>query len=521
MSEKILLVDDDFNLLDSFQRRLKEEFVVSTSLNGQEGLETIKVAGPFAVIISDLRMPGMDGVQFLSRVRELAPDSVRMLLTGHADLQTAIEAVNRGNIFRLLTKPCPPDSLRAALAAGVNQYRLVINERERVRKEKASLTEQLFQAQKMEALGRLAGGIAHDFNNFLTIINTTSQLALMDAEGDARWRENFKSIQKAGEGAANLTRQLLAFSRREALEVKIFDLNHLLRELAKILHRIIGEDIEIKMRLDKNLGWMKADPGQIEQVILNLVVNARDAMPSGGEIILETANTELDQPYGWDHTGVVPGSYVMLAVSDTGTGMTREVQKRIFEPFFTTKEKGKGTGLGLSIVDGIVRQSDGRIGVYSQPGQGTTFKICFPRVESPRQESKKKIEATGLPSGGGTILLVEDEEEVRKLAGAILRQHGFRVLEAAHGGDALQVIGHHPEPIQLLLTDVVMPEMNGSELACRLKYVFPKMKVLYMSGYADSGILPEGVSENGNSFLPKPFSLEGLIGKVRGILQEA
>ena len=290
MNEKVLFVDDDSNLLASYQRQLRGQYTVDTSSDGELGLETISRQGPYAIVISDYRMPGMDGVQFLSRVRGMSPDSVRMLFTGYADLQTAIEAVNKGNIFRLLTKPCPSDTLTCALAAGVDQYRLMIAERERAEKEKASLEEQLHHSQKMEAIGRLAGGIAHDFNNFLTVINTTSQLALMELKSCDPSREKFESIQKAGERAANLTGQLLAFSRRQVVEMRVLDLNTLLRELEKMLVRLIGEDIELNLVLDKNLGRVQADPGHIGQVILNLVVNARDAMPSGGKIFIETAN---------------------------------------------------------------------------------------------------------------------------------------------------------------------------------------------------------------------------------------
>jgi len=518
MSEKILFVDDDSNLLASYQRQLRSHYAVDTSSNGQQGLEAISRQGPYAIVVSDYRMPGMDGVQFLSRVRELAPDSVRMLLTGYADLQTAIEAVNRGNIFRLLTKPCPSDTLTCALAAGAEQYRLMIAERERVEKEKAFLEEQLRQAQKMEAIGSLAGGVAHDFNNFLTVINTTSQLALMELKSCDPSREKFESIQKVGERAATLTQQLLAFSRRQVVEMKILDLNTLLRELEKMLVRLIGEDIELKLVLDKNLGKVHADPGQIGQVILNLVVNARDAMPSGGKLTIETVNKELNSEYVFPQAGQTPGRYVMLSVSDTGMGMTPEIQEKIFEAFFTTKEKGKGTGLGLSIVYGIMKQSRGDIKVYSKPGQGTTFKIYLPRVDEPMEKAGGKVLKEGLPGGQETILVVEDEEEVRKLAVAILRKQGYRILETSPGRDAFLIWEQCKEQVHLLLTDVVMPGLNGPELARRLKYFYPEMKVLYMSGYPDYVIFQPGMLDHGMFFLQKPFSVEGLVGKVREVL---
>ena len=328
-----------------------------------------------------------------------------------------------------------------------------------------------------------------------------------------------ESIQKAGERAANLTRQLLAFSRRQVVEMKVIDLNTLLQELGKMLVRVIGEDIELSTVLAKDLGRVKADPGQIEQVILNLVVNAKDAMPSGGKLTIETANVELDREYTHTHFVVKPGRYVMLSVSDTGVGMSPEVRERVFEPFFTTKEKGKGTGLGLSTVYGVVKQSGGYIWVYSEPGRGSTFKIYLPQVDEPLEEEiRKKIVKGGLPGGKETILVAEDEEEVRKLAVDILRKQGYRILEAPHGGDAFLICEQGKEPVDLLLTDVVMPGLNGPDLARRLKYFYPEMKVLFMSGYTDNTIFQQGVLDHGMFFLQKPFSVEGLVGKVREVL---
>jgi signal transduction histidine kinase len=518
MSEKILWVDDDENLLASYRRQLRNKFPVMTAAGGEQGLRIIGAEGPFAVIVSDFRMPGMDGVQFLSKAREAAPDSVRMLLTGYADLQTAIDAVNQGNIFRLLTKPCAPDVLLAALTAGITQYRLIISERERAEKERASLEEQLRHAQKMESIGRLAGGVAHDFNNFLTVINTTSQLALMELEDGDPWREKFESIEKAGERAANLTRQLLAFSSRHAVEMKVIDANALIKGLNKMLLRVIGEDIEFRTVLAEDLGRIKVDPGQVEQAILNLVVNARDAMPSGGTLVLETANTELDEKGTHPPLSLKPGAYVTLSVKDTGMGITPEIQEKIFEPFFTTKEKGKGTGLGLSIVYGIVKQSGGGIEVQSKPGQGTAFKLYLPRADGPLEGPKKEAVREGLPRGTETVLVAEDDDGVRRLAADILRKQGYRVIEASSGGEALGILGPNRESIHLLLTDVVMPEVSGPELARRLAYFYPEMKVLYMSGYGDHGIFQNGLLDRGKFFLQKPFSVESLTAKVRQVL---
>ena len=384
--------------------------------------------------------------------------------------------------------------------------------------EQKKLEAQFLQAQKMEAVGRLAGGVAHDFNNLLTVINSHSQLALLELREWDPLRERFDSIQKAGERAANLTRQLLAFSRRQVVEMKVLDLNALLRDLEKMLHRVIGEDIELETSPGAGLGRVKADPGQIEQAILNLVVNARDAMPSGGKLTIETGNEEVDPVFAAKHMGLKPGRYVRLSVSDTGIGMPPEVKERLFEPFFTTKEKGKGTGLGLSTVYGAVKQSGGEIWIYSEPGLGTTVKIYLPEVEEPLEAAKRKPAGEKMPRGQETILVVEDEDEVRKLAVGILFRQGYRVLEASHGGDALLMMEQNREPIQLLLTDVVMPGINGPDFARRMKFVYPDLKVLYMSGYADNIIFQHGILDQAMAFLQKPFSIERLTGKVREVL---
>jgi PAS domain S-box-containing protein len=394
-----------------------------------------------------------------------------------------------------------------------------ISELKRAEEEMRALEEQFRQSQKMEAIGRLGGGIAHDFNNLLTIIKGYSQLSLLDLkESDPLWG-NIQEIQKATQRATDLTRQLLAFSRRQILDLKVLDLNTLLRELDKMLRRIIGEDIELVTLLSGDLGRVKIDPGQIEQVIFNLAVNARDAMPSGGKLIIETANVELDKEYANAHIGVVPGRYVRLSVSDTGFGMSREVREKVFEPFFTTKDKGKGTGLGLSTVYGIVKQSSGNIWVYSEPGHGTTFKIYLPRVEEELDTLQGQDETESSSRGSETVLLVEDEPLVRDLAHRILSQQGYKVLEAANGEEALRVVQEHiGEKIHLLLTDVVMPQMGGKELADQLKLLRPDVKVLYTSGYTDDAIVHHGVLEPGTHFLQKPFSPKTLSHKVREVL---
>jgi PAS domain S-box-containing protein len=395
-----------------------------------------------------------------------------------------------------------------------------ITELKRAEEEKAVLQEQLRQSQKVEAVGCLAGGIAHDFNNLLTVIKGYSQLSSIELKEGDPLRGNIDEIQNATDRAASLTRQLLAFSRRQVMEMKILDLNTLLRDLEKMLRRVIGEDIEMVIQLAEDLGRVRADVGQIEQVIMNLAVNGRDAMPNGGKLTIETANVELDEFYARSHVDVKPGHYVMFSVSDTGVGMTPEVRERIFEPFFTTKEKGKGTGLGLSTSYGIVKQSEGDIWVYSVQGKGTTFKIYLPRVNEPLEEIRKEVLKEELPRGNETILIVEDEEEVRKLAGKILERQGYRILEASQGDDALRISERHGGPIDLILVDVIMPGMSCSELAKHLKSPHPKMKVLYMSGYTDNAIVRHGVLEKGVNYIQKPFTMEGLARKVREVLDK-
>ncbi len=371
--------------------------------------------------------------------------------------------------------------------------------------EQKKLEAQFLQAQKMEAVGRLAGGVAHDFNNLLTVINSHSQLALLELKEWDPLREKFESILKAGERAANLTRQLLAFSRRQVVEMKVIDLNHLLRDLEKMLHRVIGEDIKLETSLTAGLGRVKADPGQIEQAILNLVVNARDAMPTGGKLTIETGNEEVDQEFAGKHMGLKPGRYVRLSVSDTGIGMPPEVRERLFEPFFTTKEKGKGTGLGLSTVYGAVKQSRGEILIYSEPGFGTTAKIYLPAIDEPLETAAKKTGGERMPRGSETILVVEDEDEVRKLAQGILSRQGYRVLDASHGGDALLMLEQTREPVQLLLTDVVMPGINGPDFARRMKLLYPESEGPLYVWLRGQHHLPAGNSGSGHGIFAEAF----------------
>ncbi|MEW6377711.1 MAG: PAS domain S-box protein [Thermodesulfobacteriota bacterium] len=381
------------------------------------------------------------------------------------------------------------------------------------------LEDQFLQSQKMETVGRLAGGIAHDLNNLLTVLSGYSQLTLLGLKENDPVRGNIEEIKKATDRATDLTHRLLAFSRRQVLDMKVVDLNMIVRGLERMLRRVIGEDIELNIILADDPGQVKTDPGQIEQVIMNLAVNARDAMPKGGKLTIETANVELDEDYTRSHIGIAPGRYVMLSMSDTGVGMTPEVRERIFEPFFTTKEEGKGTGLGLSTVYGIVKQSGGNIWVYSEPGQGTTFKIYLPSVDEEAEALPSRNESGKLPKGTETVLLVEDEPSVRELAARVLRQQGYTVLEATNGNEAMCIArGHMKEKIHLLLSDVVMPQMGGKELVKQFKSLHPEIKVLFISGYTDIAITHNSGFKPGATFLQKPFSPTELVKKVRNVL---
>jgi PAS domain S-box-containing protein len=386
--------------------------------------------------------------------------------------------------------------------------------------ERRALEAQLVQAQKMEAVGQLAGGIAHDFNNVLSVIVSYADLIGEDARHEGRPCADIEEIRKAALRASDLTRQLLAFSRRQVLAPQVLDLRRTIDGMEKMLRRLLGANIELTVLSSHDLGNVLCDPNQVEQVIMNLAVNARDAMPEGGELTIEMSNEELDSEYVETHHDVGSGAYVMLAVTDTGTGIDAETQARIFEPFFTTKERGKGTGLGLATVFGIVKQSGGRILVYSEPGSGTTFKLYFPKVDGVAVEPRPSLVQVAPTGGTETILLVEDDDQVRSIASNVLRRSGYVVLVAANGGEALLICEKHGAPIHLLLTDVVLPRMNGRQLADRLRVLRPAMRVLFMSGYPDDAVLQHGILESGVAYLQKPLSPASLTRKVREVLSE-
>ncbi len=385
--------------------------------------------------------------------------------------------------------------------------------------DKKRLEAQLFQSQKMEAIGRLAGGVAHDFNNLLTVITGYAEITLMKVDKDSSLIGDIEEIKKASKRAATLTNQLLAFSRKQMIQPVVLNINRAIAEMDKMLRRLIGEDVDLATILEPELWRVKFDPGQLDQVVMNLVVNAKDAMPKGGKLTIETVNVDLDEVYARQHgIKLKPGPFVVLAVSDTGMGIDEKTQFNIFEPFFTTKEKGKGTGLGLSTVYGIVKQNGGYIWIYSEPGQGTTFKIYLPKTEEEIAFAEEEQKQPKNLEGSETILLAEDDDSARKLIRSTLQEYGYWVLETQDGKEALQLVEHHKGPIHLLLTDVVMPGMSGRELAERLQPRQPKMKVLYMSGYTDNAIVHHGVLESGTPFIHKPFPPKALVSKVRKVL---
>jgi len=385
--------------------------------------------------------------------------------------------------------------------------------------ERKHLEAQLMQSQRLESVGRLAGGVAHDFNNLLTAIMGNTELARDSLPANHPARADMDEIAKSSQRAAELTHQLLAFARKQIIESHVIDLNRLILEMDKLLRRLIGEHIELIVLAESGLWQIRADRGQIEQIVVNLAVNARDAMPGGGTLTIETRNVRLDHDYAHRHISVNPGCYVMLAISDTGTGMDEEIQDQIFEPFFTTKAPGRGTGLGLATCYGIVKQHGGTIWPYSEPGHGSTFKIYLPRVDAPAEDHRLPIAGDDLPYGTETILLAEDEPSVRMLAARVLRAQGYTIVEAEHGDAALELAhAWQGAPFDLLLTDVVMPRMSGKTLSERIQTLYPASKVLFISGYTDSAIVHHGQLDPGIVFLQKPFSPAALARKVREVL---
>jgi len=507
---RILQVEDnpgDVELIHHSLRRggLDLETVVVDNL---AEVERLMDREKFDAIICDYNLPQCDGLEVLALIRKRDRDIPFLLVSGSLGEEKAIEALKQGATDYILKDRLP--RIHMALVRAVTEAR----ERSRAR----ALEAQFIQAQKMEAVGRLAGGIAHDFNNMLTVINGYSELLLSQMDDKDVRRKDVEEIHQAGQRAAGLTRQLLAFSRRQIIQPKVLNLNELIEGLDRMLSRLIGEDVKLQLRLDHQIYPIQGDAGQIEQVVVNLVVNARDAMPKGGKIVIETLNADLDEAFTAAHPDLHPGPHAMLLVSDTGTGMSAEVKSHLFEPFFTTKDLGKGTGLGLSTVLGIVQQSGGSVKVSSEPGWGTTFRIYFPRISQSAAPHLPSAPLAAAGRGRETILLAEDTETVRRLTRAVLEGEGYKVIVAEDGVEALKVAGNHAGPIDLLLTDIVMPNLGGPELALQLRRARSTLKVIYSSGYTDRGLEEIKQGLPGANFLQKPFSVAELKRKVREVL---
>lgn len=493
--------------VDGAEIDVSDEFPVKDGLTGRAiKSSAIQIDNEYQKTLgnpSRVKIVGKHAEGFISHSALTAPMSIKGRIVGCIEIQSyQLHAYAEGHATAM--------RMAANLAAtAVENVELIESEREKA--------EQLRQSQKMEAVGQLAGGVAHDFNNLLTVITGYSEMAITRMPITDPMRRNMEQIKKAGERAASLTRQLLAFSRKQMFQEKVVDLNSIVADMDKMLQRLIGEDIELVSLLDTSLWRTKADPSQIEQVLMNLAVNARDAMPRGGKLTVETSNVAAEDFYLKSRPAGKAERFLMLLVSDTGIGMEKEILKRIFEPFFTTKEVGKGTGLGLATVYGIVNQSGGSIVVNSKPGEGTEFRIYLPATaEDAVAETDDAVEET--PQGKGTILLVEDEELVRNLAAEILRSLGYEVLTAGNGVEALRVSGDFTGNIDLMVTDVVMPQMGGRELAERLGPLRPMTPVLYMSGYTDDAIMRHGILDDHVSFIQKPFSPDAFGLKIREVL---
>ncbi|PYP56387.1 MAG: hybrid sensor histidine kinase/response regulator [Gemmatimonadetes bacterium] len=519
-------------LLPAIERELREAKARATLRATEASYETLVEHAPVGIYRSSpegrflsvnaavVRILGYDAaadVLGLHMARDVYADAAERQRLVERDSYSArqydnVEATWKRRDGRLLTVQLSVRAVRDA-AGRVEYYETFVRDVTDQRR----LQQQVLQSQKLEAVGRLAGGIAHDFNNLLTVITSYSDLLLEDlSPGDPK-RDDLEQVRKAADGAAALTRQLLAFSRQQVVEPRVVSLNTVVEGLQKILRRVIGEDVELTTTLAPDLGAVRADVGQLEQVLMNLAVNARDAMPTGGRLTIETANVEHDPDYARDHDAAAVRRFAMLAVSDTGCGMDDATKAKIFEPFFTTKEPGKGTGLGLATVYGIVQQAGGFIWVYSEPGHGTSFKIYLPQVDATAEVAAA---ATGARAPGGTetVLLVEDAAAVRAVTKQVLERHGYAVLEAPGGEAAVRLAQRHRGPIHLLLTDVVMPRVSGRELAEQLARVRPDTRVLYASGYTDDSVVRHGILESGTAYLQKPFSPESLARKVREVL---
>jgi two-component system, cell cycle sensor histidine kinase and response regulator CckA len=517
---RVLLLEDNRDHADLLARELKRAYALThRRLDSALQLRQALNGGEWDIILSDYSMPQFTAMDALRILKESKKDIPLVVISGTIGEETAVEILRggaddymlKGNLKRLF--PVVDRCLREAA-----ERRLRRSAEEALRKSEV----QLLQAQKMEAVGRLAGGVAHDFNNLLTAILGYTDLALRDLGPQGRCVAELTEVKKCGERAAALTSQLLAFSRRQVLQPRLMDLNVVVTEMNRMSRRLIGEDVELVMDLEPSLSKVLADPGQMEQVIMNLVVNARDAMPQGGKITLQTGRQELTAAAMEKFPEVRPGLYMRLTVRDTGEGMTDLVREKLFEPFFTTKGEGKGTGLGLAMVYGIVKQSGGHIEVESRLGHGAAFHVFLPPAgendaDSPLSELEAPVSTL---EGTETILLVEDESTVRDLAHRVLSRHGYQVLGASNAGEAILLCEKNKGPIHLMLTDMIMPKMNGYELSKRLAPMFPEMKVLFMSGYVEPEVVRQA-TKDGKPVILKPFRPDALARKVREVLGQS
>lgn len=511
---RILIVEDlvaDAELIVRELRRAGIQFTFRRVDTLDAFVRELREFAP-AIVLSDYNLPQFSGQDALRLLKEMESSAPFILITGSLTEEVAVECMKDGAHDYILKTSLT--RLPSAVQSALEKIR-TIEEKSRAEAALRASEEQLRMSQKLEAVGQLAGGVAHDFNNLLTVISGYSELVLNRLSESDDNRPKVQEIKRAAERASTLTRQLLAFSRKQVLQPKLFDLNHLVSDMSKMLRRLIGENIEMTTVIGP-AAPINADQGQIEQVLMNLVVNARDAMPNGGRLTIETARLEFDEVYTSTHLNVQPGPYVMLAVSDSGCGIDAEVQKHIFEPFFTTKEQGKGTGLGLSMVYGIVKQSGGHIWLYSERDHGTVFKVYLPAAVQVEAESTPAPARIELPRGTETILVVEDEPQIRNLAFDCLAYCGYEVLASANGVEALRLI--EQRPVDLVLTDVVMPKLSGRELSEHVNALQPSAKVLFMSGYTNDSVVNHGILDGAAWFIQKPFTLESLVRRVREVL---
>jgi signal transduction histidine kinase len=511
----VLYVEDDMFALDLMTGMLRKSVKnLYLADNGSEGLELFRRHCP-DVVLTDIRMPVMDGLEMSRLIKNDNSNAQIIVTTAFSDTNYLLECIDIG-VNQYVLKPVDKGKLLSTLKRCAD----IVRFQRTIRLQAAAIKEgeeRLRQAQKMEAIGQLAGGIAHDFNNILTAIIGYANLLSMKVEGDDIQADYVKHILSSAERAASLTQSLLAFSRKQIINPKPVDLNEIVCKVEKLLSRLIGEDIELKITsLGKNLTVL-ADGGQLEQVLMNLTTNARDAMPEGGLLTIETGYAEVDSMNSDEHLFSTPGEYALLSISDTGTGIDEKDRESIFEPFFTTKEVGKGTGLGLSIVYGIVKQHNGFINVYSKPGKGTTFRIYLPLLKVDNET--EVLKAVSFSEGGSeTILLAEDDHDVRNITREVLEAYGYRVLEAVDGEDALVVFEKHADEIDLLMMDVIMPRKNGREAYEEISRTRPGIKTLFLSGYTKDLVYSKGILETGMDFMSKPVSPDELLRKVRHVL---